>query len=167
MVCFGGFQSNDNAVCPLSAAGRARRRDRRKTPAYKTSCDSVQFFMTGCSRSSREQVYENRLQNFYDSLHLVLTSRGSPGLILCIGDSLTAGGYPTLLQGLFSVDSSLPVVVWLSTSIFRSEKAPCRRDPNLHALRAPFSYRLSGKTLGSVAHRSCLWLEDHVSHIPA
>eukprot|EP00439_Symbiodinium_sp_Y106_P080207 s3234_g18.t5 len=45
------------------------------------------------------------------STRLRTRSFGSPGLILCIGDSLTAGGYPTLLQGLFSVDSSLPVVV--------------------------------------------------------
>ncbi|CAE7268638.1 unnamed protein product [Symbiodinium sp. CCMP2456] len=36
-------------------------------------------------------------------------SFGSPGLILCIGDSLTAGGYPTLLQALFS--DSGPAVV--------------------------------------------------------
>ncbi|CAE7753119.1 unnamed protein product [Symbiodinium sp. CCMP2592] len=45
------------------------------------------------------------------STKLRTRSFGSPGFILCIGDSLTAGGYPALLQGLFSVDSSLPVVV--------------------------------------------------------
>ncbi|CAE7261968.1 unnamed protein product [Symbiodinium sp. KB8] len=43
------------------------------------------------------------------STKLHTRSFGSPGLILCIGDSLTAGGYPTLLQGLLS-DASPAVV---------------------------------------------------------
>ena len=75
---------------------------------HKTSRDCIQFFAAGCSRTA---VNEGARGFQFASLHLLLAS-GSPGLILCIGDSLTAGGYPTLLQGLLS-DAS-PAVVCLA-----------------------------------------------------
>ncbi|CAE7558164.1 CBR2 [Symbiodinium natans] len=74
---------------------------------------------------------------------LCVRSLRNPASILCIGDSLTAGGYPALLQNLLTVDSGVPAVVTdfgvRGASVLPMPGGPCvaysslvRLDAELH-----------------------------------